>query len=190
MPSRHPIRRSLELLLLTALLTHAQTAEDFFHGGAMSYISNNIPAALEVVTNGMQQFPEDEKLKKLYELLNQKQQQQSQENKQQNQNQQSKNDEQKPKQDKQDQPQKNDQPKSSDQQKSQEKQREPEKQSQPAKPGDKQEQNSQEQARARPAQMTPQQAQRLLDSQKGTEQVLWFKPEGKPEDPAKPVKDW
>ena len=179
MRSRHPIRHSLELLLLTGLLAHAQTADDFFHGGAMGYLSNNIPGALEVVTNGLQRFPDDEKLKKLYDLLNQQQQsQQNQQNQQQqDQNQQDKSDQQKQQQDK------NQQQKQSEQQKAQDQQKQ---QQQQAKSGDKKEQ----QAQTRPAQMTPEQAQRLLDSQKGSEQVLWFKPEGKPKDPNKPVKDW
>jgi len=169
MRSRHPIRHSLELLLLTGLLAHAQTADDFFHGGAMGYLSNNIPGALEVVTNGLQLYPDDEKLKKLYDLLNQQQQSQQnqQQQQQQDQNQQSQNDQQK----------------QSEQQKTQDQQKQ---QQQQAKSGDKMEQ----QAQARPAQMTPEQAQRLLDSQKGSEQVLWFKPEGQPKNPNKPVKDW
>ena len=59
-----------------------QPAEEYFHGGAQLYLSNNIPAALETVTNGLQRFPQDEKLKKLYELLNQQQQQNQQDQKQ------------------------------------------------------------------------------------------------------------
>jgi Ca-activated chloride channel family protein len=39
-------------------------------------------------------------------------------------------------------------------------------------------------------QMTPQQAQQLLDAQKGQEMMLPIKPEGKPQDRSKPLKDW
>jgi Ca-activated chloride channel homolog len=39
-------------------------------------------------------------------------------------------------------------------------------------------------------QMTPEQARQLLDAQKDEEQMLQLKPEGKPVDSAKPIKDW
>ncbi len=38
--------------------------------------------------------------------------------------------------------------------------------------------------------MTPEEAKRLLDAQKGDEQVLKLQPKGKPEDQKSPVKDW
>jgi hypothetical protein len=38
--------------------------------------------------------------------------------------------------------------------------------------------------------MTPEEAKRLLDAQKGNEQILQMKPQGKPEDQSRPVKDW
>jgi len=38
--------------------------------------------------------------------------------------------------------------------------------------------------------MTPQQAKQLLDAQKGEEMMLPIKPEGKPQDTSKPIKDW
>jgi hypothetical protein len=38
--------------------------------------------------------------------------------------------------------------------------------------------------------MTPAEAKRLLDAQKGDEQVLQLKPDAKPRDPQKPFKDW
>ena len=82
---KSPVPPSLSLLLMTLLAAGAQTADDFFHGGAQRYLTNNVPGALEVVTNGLQRFPDDGKLKKLYELLNQKQQQQQQDQKQQEQ---------------------------------------------------------------------------------------------------------
>jgi Ca-activated chloride channel family protein len=39
-------------------------------------------------------------------------------------------------------------------------------------------------------QMTPEQAHQLLDAQKGDEQMLQLKPEGKPQDQNRPFKDW
>ena len=44
--------------------------------------------------------------------------------------------------------------------------------------------------RLMPGEMTPAEAKRLLDAQKGDEQFLQMKPEGKPENPNRPVKDW
>ena len=72
------ILASLSLLFLASASLRSQPAEEYFHGGAQLYLSNNIPAALQTVTNGLQRFPDDGKLKKLYELLNQQQQQQNQ----------------------------------------------------------------------------------------------------------------
>ncbi len=39
-------------------------------------------------------------------------------------------------------------------------------------------------------QMTPEQARQLLDAQKGEEMMLPLKPEGKPSEPNRPLKDW
>jgi hypothetical protein len=38
--------------------------------------------------------------------------------------------------------------------------------------------------------MTPEQAQQLLDTQKGEEQMLPVKPTGKPVDRSRPIRDW
>ncbi len=43
---------------------------------------------------------------------------------------------------------------------------------------------------ASPGQMTPEEAKRLLDAQKGEEQVLQFRPPAKPRDARRPFKDW
>jgi len=189
---RSPIpAASLSLLLLTMPGGWAQTADDFFHGGAQEYLSNNIAGAKTTVTNGLLRYPEDEKLKKLYELLNQQQQQQNQQNQQNQQQQDQKQDQQKKdeekKKDRQQQQAKDDQEKK-DQQKQQEEQKK--------KGGDKsQEQPNQPKGNADPRQvaahaMTPQEAKQLLDAQKGDEQVLIFQPEGEPKNRTKPLKDW
>lgn len=165
-----PVRVGFGLLLLSGPVAGAATPEDFFHGGAMNYFSNNIPQALTVVTNGRAQFPADENLKKLEELLKQQQDQQQQEQDKQEQN-------------------KKDEPKQD--QKDQQPKQQPQKpdQSKPDKP--KPEQPKQQEAKAQPAgQMTPQQAARLLDAQKGEESALVFRPPEKPKDNSKPVKDW
>jgi outer membrane biosynthesis protein TonB len=184
---------SLSLLILSLLSATAQNADEFFHGGAQHFLTNNIPGALEVVTNGLQRFPEDEKLKKLYELLNQ-QQQQNQDQKQQDQDQK---DDQKQDQEKQDE--KKDQESKSDQQKKDEEKKqqdaqkkEQEKKDQQAKSGnkDKLEEKPGEQQQVAAHAMTPEEAKQLLDAQKGDEQVLLFQPKAEPKNPSKQLKDW
>src|SRR5690349_19533726 len=153
MKSRLHLCRSLSLSLGFSLLwlvspqARAQTADDIFHDGAVNYLSNNIPKALEVVTNGRAIFPDDIKLKKLEELLKQQNQQQQQQQDQQS------------KQDQKDQ--------SKDQKDQQQAQSEP-------KPEDKEKDEKARQMQAHA--MTPQEAKQLLDAQKGDEQVLVFKP--------------
>ena len=88
-----PIKNSLLplLLLFAAQKVCAQLlpADDFFNGGAQLYISNNIPAALERTESGLKIYPDDEKLKKLEELLKQQQQSQNSQSQQNQQQQQS-----------------------------------------------------------------------------------------------------
>ena len=119
---RLPLLISLSLLLFLSLPVRAQLApaDDFFHGGARHYLSNNIPAALQSVTNGLQLYPQDEKLKKLYELLNQQQQQQ-QDQKQDKQDEQKQ--DQKKQDDKKDQQSKSDQQKKDEEKKKQDEQK-------------------------------------------------------------------
>ncbi len=191
------ILASLSLLFLASTSLRSQPAEEYFHGGAQLYLSNNIPAALQTVTNGLQRFPDDEKLKKLYELLNQQQQQNQQDQKD---KQQDKKEDQK--QDKQKQDEKKDQQSKKDQQKKDEQKKEQE-----AKDKKEQEKKDQQQAgdksKDKPDQkkegdqqqvaahaMTPQEAKQLLDAQKGDEEVLVFKPETDPKRQDKKLKDW
>ena len=184
------------LFLLASPAARAETADDFFNSGAHFYISNNIPEALVPVEQGMKQYPQDVKLKKLYELL--KQQQQSQNNQsqqnQQNQSQQQKsNNQQKQQQQSQQQSQPNSQQEQQQQKQNEQKQsdqKKAEQQKPQQKPGEKpQDQNEQGQPVAA-GQMTPEEAKRLLDTQKGDEQFLQLKPQGQPENPNQPVKDW
>lgn len=201
MRSRIPVSLSLLLLGLPGLW--AQPADEFFHGGAQHYLSNNIPAALESVTNGLQRFPEDAKLKKLYELLNQQQQQQQQnqqEQKDQQQEQKDQKNQDQKKQDEQKQQQaRNDQQKKDEEQKSKDSpdKKDPEKKDQPknqsgdksrARPDEKKETGEPQPVTAHA--MTPQEAKQLLDAQKGDEQVLQFRPQGEPKNQGKTLKDW
>ena len=175
---------SLSLLWLALPRGFAQDAADFFHGGAVNYLSNNIPKALEVVTNGRALFPDDTKLKKLEELLKQQNQQQQQQQQKQieEKNQQQKQDSQSEQQ-KQQQP---NQSKPEDQQKQEQQQPKPSEQEE--KPSS-DEQKREAQAMAA-GQMTPQQAKQLMDSVKNDERLLIFKPEQKARSRERPLKDW
>jgi hypothetical protein len=148
-------------------------AEDFFNGGAQFYISNNVPAALERVESGLKLYPDDEKLKKLEQLLKQQQQQNQQQQNQQQQNQQSS------------------QQNSQDQQKQdQQKQQAQQKASAQKKDGEKQDKPGTEAQPVKEGRLTPEEAKRLLDAQKGGEQLLQPKPQEKTRNPLRPVKDW
>lgn len=169
--------------------------DDYFHGGAMRYLSNNIPAALDIVTNGRLKFPDDEKLRKLEELL--KQQQQNQQNDQQKsedqkQQEQKKDDSKQSKKDEQKKDQENkDQQKSDEEQEKEKEKQNQQKKQQQSKPDDKK--NSEEPqpsaASQKNEQMTPEQAMRVLDTTKGDEKVLPIQME-KPPQTDKKFKDW
>ena len=170
-----------------------KSADDYFHGGAMAYLTNNLPTALNVVTNGLLQYPDDEKLKKLEALLKQQQNQQNQQQDQQKsddqkQKDQQKKDQQSKKDDKQKDQDKKDQQKS-EEQKEKEKQDQQKKDQQP-KPDDQKKSAEQQQAEAaQDKQMTPEQAMRVLDTTKGDEKVLPVQME-KPPQTGKKFKDW
>jgi hypothetical protein len=189
-------------LLLAWQAARAQSADDFFNSGAHSYISNNIPQALNSVETGLKRYPEDVKLKKLYELLQQQSRQQSQNNQsQQNQNQQSQQNQSQPKQSQNNrQNQQSTQPNSQSQNQNQQnpsgqQNARPQKQQQPRASGGKQggdqqeHQNEQGQPLAA-GQMTPEAAKRLLDAQKGDEQFFQLKPQTPPPNDQRPIKDW
>jgi hypothetical protein len=175
---------SLSLLLIAAQRMSAQLApaEDFFNGGAQFYVSNNVPAALERVELGLKTYPDDVKLKKLEELLKQKQQQNQQQQNQQQQNQQNQSQQQKSDSQKEQQQKQN----SQNQQKQDEQQKSSAQKSEGKKP-DKQDAQAQP---AKPGEMTKEEAKHLLDAQKGNEQILQMKPQAKPRNPDQPVRDW
>src|ERR1700734_1307322 len=171
-----PIKNSLLPLLLVfaaqKVCAQLAPAADFFNSGAQFYISNNIPVALEKTEDGLKLYPDDVKLKKLEELLKQQQQQQNQQNKgqkqqsQQNsnsrQNQQQNQQQQSSQQDSQDQKKSDEQKQNASGQKNDEQQKSNGKNNE--------NQNGEDQAAA--GQMTPEEAKRLLDAQKGDEQIL------------------
>ncbi len=202
-------RLSLSLFVLWSVNASAQLADDFFHTGAQEYLSNNIPAAKLTVTNGLARFPDDEKLKKLNELLNQQQQSQQDQQDQKDKKQDQKNDQQQDQ--KQDQKKKDDQKKDQSQQGKDGKDGQPKKDEQSQSDAQKkaqQKKQKEEQAKAEKSKeqeagkkeagepqpitahaMTPQEAKQLLDAQKGDEQVLIFQPQ-EPKNPDKKLNDW
>jgi Ca-activated chloride channel family protein len=185
-----PIKNSLLplLLLFVAQKICAQLlpADDFFNSGAQLYISNNISAAKQQVETGLKFYPDDAKLKKLEELLKQQQQSQNSQS-QQNQQQQSQSQQNSKSQQNQQQSQQDSQSQKKDEL---QKQSEPQKSSAEKKDGQKPDDQNAEGQPGVPGQMTPEEAKRLLDAQKGNEQTLMLKPKGKPEGSHRPVKDW
>lgn len=198
------ISLSLGLFAWQTALAQLAPADDFFNSGAQFYISNNIPAALERVKLGLQNYPDNEKLKKLEQLLKQQQkQQQQQQQKQKQQQQQQKSQQNKSKNQQNQQQNQQSSPKNSEQQKQQKEQQqqaekkkeEQKKQQQQPSAADKKKADEKKQQEKpgkplKPGQMTPEEAKRLLNSQKGDEQVLQLKPKGKPNPSGKPIKDW
>jgi Ca-activated chloride channel homolog len=188
-----PISASLLLAWQTVC---AQSADDYFNGGAQAYITNNIPGALKSVETGLKQYPDDEKLKKLYELLKQQSQQQQQQQQQShhNQSQQKQNQQSQKNQQNQQNQQPSQQNQSaqnqSDQKNAAQQNQQPPQPSEAKQSGDKQENQNEPGQRVAAGQMSPEAAKRLLDAQKGDEQFLQLKPQGKPQDNQRPLKDW
>jgi hypothetical protein len=184
---------SLSLLLLSWQPARAQLApaDDFFNSGAQFYISNNISAAKERVETGLKIYPDDVKLKKLEELLKQQQQSQnnqSQQNQRQSQSQQNSTGQQNSKTQQKPEEQKQDQ--SGQKNSEQQKQSEQQKSAAEKKNGEKPENQNADGQPVASVQMTPEEAKRLLDAQKGNEQVLQLKPKGSPHNSNRPFKDW
>jgi hypothetical protein len=198
-------------LLSSPLCLSAQNAEDYFHGGAKSYIWGKDKEAETQIFTGLRLYPKDPLLNGMAGLLKkQEQKQQQQQNQQQQkdqqkgdqqnkdqqqaqQNQQKQSDEKKDSSQQQAQQQKQDEQKQQAAQQSQE-QKEKQQQAQQSaqQPKDKGDDKEQEAAAAAQAegQMTPQQARQLLDAQKGDEQMLPPQSIGKPVDRSRPIKDW
>ena len=159
----------------------AQTAEDHFHRGAQFYVFGEKSNAVVEVATGLQKFPDDEPLRALADILaKQEEQQQNQQP-----NQQKKPEDQEKQQE--------DQPQGKQDQQEPQDKKDPEQQQ--AKSSGEQKANERE--KGEPSQplpahaMTPQEAQQLLDAQKGEEQFLQFKPvTEKPERRQRPIKDW
>lgn len=175
---------AIGLFAFTLHKAGAQSADDFFHSGARSYLSNNVAGARKEVDQGLKQFPDDIKLKKLDELLKQQQQQQQQNQQQQQQQQQNQSQQNQSKQNQQQQ--KSQQQKQNEEQKQQEQDKQQQQQQKQAEQQKEKEQEQQAQAR----EMTPDQAKQLMDQQKANEMLLPASRREKPHNQEGPIKDW
>jgi len=179
----------------------AQTASDYFHRGAQFYIFGKKQEAKNEVITGLRLFPDDQQLNAMAALLKKEEQQQQQQQQQQQkqQNEQSKQD-----QNQQGQSQQNQGEKKEDSSQQNQANQDQNQQQQQAKQDQKQQQQTAQQAGSTnqdsepkegdesfaAGQMTPEQARQLLDSEKGEEKMLQMRPDAKPADRRRPVKDW
>jgi hypothetical protein len=151
--------------LLCCSSVSAQTARELFDPPAKEYILGNTAAARNLVHQALEKYPEDERLQKLKELIEQQQEQQNQ-NQNQNQNQEQQKNQDNPQNQQQDHQQNQEQSDSQDQEQEEQKRDQPPDPSQePRQP------REQPQAQPRQAgQMTPEEAQQLLDAMRQDEQ--------------------
>jgi Ca-activated chloride channel family protein len=157
---------------LATLKVCAQNADDFFHTGAQAYLTNNTAIAREQVDKGLKLYPNDDKLKKLDQLLKQQKQQQQQQQQQKNQQQQNQS-QQNQSQSKEDQQKKKDQDKKDEQKKQDQEKKDQQKQDQqPDQKPDKNDDQQPPKNQPTPGEMSPDEAKKLLDSQKGEEKLL------------------
>ena len=185
-------------LLAVAMLASAQmkTADDFFHRGAQFYIHGKKEDSKKEILTGLQFYPSDPKLNGMAVLLKkeeeqkQQQQQQQQQQNQQDQNQQQSQSQPQQGQKNQDQQKKDSQPQAQQQPKPEEKKSEANQQQANESKEKKDEQDKQEAEAYAAGQMTPKQAEQMLDAEKGDEKMLALKPEDKRADRNRPFKDW
>ena len=195
-------------LCFVPLWLGAQTAEDYFHGGAQSYVWEKDREAQAQIFNGLRRYPNDPLLNRMAALLKKEEEKKQQQQQDQQKNQDQQKQPQQKQQDKQQQAGQDQQQKSSDQQKSEQQKKEDEQkqagnESKEQKQDQQQAQQSAEQSKDKgdakeqeaaaaqaAGQMTPQQAEQLLDAQKGDEQMLPVQPTGKPVDRNRLIKDW
>jgi len=199
-------------LLVLARLASGKTAPEYYHEGATNYVHGKWLQAKSAVTNGLSLFPKDDKLLALNKLLENQSQQQKQDQKQQEQEKQDQKDQkdqeskQDQQQDQQQEQQKKDQQQEQPQQKPGDKQEQEKKGQEQQKPSDKQEQSQEKKpgeegkdpkeqkeggnAAQQLLQMTPEQAQRLLEAVKSEEKVMIFTPQIKTNRNNRVLKDW
>ena len=145
------MKRIITILVLLCGFGSAQTAMELFNPPAKEYIFGNNEVASNLVTQALAKYPDDEKLQKLKELIEQQQEQQDQ----QNQDQQN-----------QDQPDESDPSDSSDQEQQEQDQQQNEQQPEEQEPQEAQPSEAQPQ---QAGEMSEEEAQQLLDAMKQNE---------------------
>ena len=168
---------------LFSINTLAQTAEDYFHDGAQTYIGGNLAGAMNQVQDGLLKFPDDPKLNELLETLKEEEQK-TQDKDQENQDQQNEDQEKKQEQNNQEQNQnKNDE-------QEEEKEGEQENQSQENENEDQNKENQQPQPQ-NAREISKEEAQKILQAlaQKEKELLKEFK-KLKPQGSTTHDKDW
>lgn len=146
------------------------TASNFFNEAAFLYTDQKTDEALELTKQGLARYPDDVPLIKLKELLEKQQQQEQQQQQQEQEQQQNQEQQNKDQQQNQDQ-QKNDE---QDKQQEQEQQDDQQKKDQEKQKEQQQQQNQQQQAgqqEQRAEEMTPEEAQMLLDAMRDDEKA-------------------
>ena len=186
--------------LMASIAWAQQDSSTFFHQGARHFLATNEAAQAKLaVTNGLKMFPNDEKLKKLWELLNQQQQQQQQnkddkseqqDKKDQSSDEQKSKDQQKQDKEKQEQQKKEQEKQKQDQGSKQDKQQDEEKKGQQGEKGEEQKEGEGAPQSAKAMRMTPQQAMQLLEALKGEEKAMPFRPIVKTNRQERIFKDW
>jgi len=160
------MKRYLSILICAAVCSAAaaEDADQLFNPAAKEYIYGHLPVASNLVYEALNKFPNDENLQKLKKLI-EEQQQKDQQKQEQDQKDQDKQDQDKKDQNKQDQQQK-------DQQKQDQQNQQDQDQSEQSDQTDQANQNKEEPQPAQPQQageMSPQEAQQLLDAMKQNE---------------------
>jgi type IV secretory pathway VirB10-like protein len=140
----------------------AETPMELFNPAAREYIIGNTPTASNLVVRALQKYPNDEKLQKLKELIEQQQQQNQDQQNQDQQNQDQQNQDQQ-NQDQQNQEQQNQEQQNQDQQNQEEQQNQEQEQSGEEKPQEAQPSQAQPQLAG---QMSEEEAKQLLDAMK------------------------
>lgn len=161
--------------LLTSHIAFGQSATDYFHGSAQSYIASDIQGAIAKVQQGLAKYPNDPKLNQLLQKLEEEQEKQQQQQQQNQENQEEQEDQQ-------------------EQNQEQQNEQEQEEQEQEQKEGENNEQNEPQEQDGQPQEpkeMSKEDAEKILQAlaQKEKELLKEFKKQ-KPQGSATHDKDW
>lgn len=182
----------LTLCIIVAFQTRAEEVDidsTYFHPAASMYIHGDLSGASNLVVNGLSLYPENGKLLRLKELIDQ--QQENEQNQDQNQDQQDQNQDQQDQNQDQNQDQQDQQDQNQDQQDQQDQQNEEDRQDEEQQEQDPQQQDPQQQQEPpRAEEMSEDEAKRLLDAMKQDEKNKRLNLHPVRGAPVKVDKDW